>query len=222
MEIALITNETLPLFLALLPPAEQQLLCHDPTVFAIGAGVEGQACGVLLLRSEDTTNEILYISVSPSCRRQGVATAMIEHLRDAVGSTDASLGCTFAASDYSSPLCSLFLNCEGFDVWESQEDEGFLFEVALEDVETALSANWVLPQGERIERFYSLLPTIQQQFWGELASGGYGHAIALQQERGEMLEPLCLSVCKGNSIRSVLFFQGDDSSLMLRFALIAP
>ncbi|MEG2074498.1 MAG: GNAT family N-acetyltransferase, partial [Angelakisella sp.] len=144
MEIAIVTNETLPLFSALLPPAEQQLLCNDPTVFALGAGVEGQACGILLLRSEETANEILYISVSPSHRRQGVATAMIEHLRDAVRGTAASLSCTFAAGDYSAPLCGLFFGCEGFDVSEL-DDEGFLFEVPLEDVAESLSANWVLP-----------------------------------------------------------------------------
>ncbi|MEG1942476.1 MAG: hypothetical protein RR049_01555, partial [Angelakisella sp.] len=67
----------------------------------------------------------------------------------------------------------------------------------------------------------SLPPAMQQKFWTSLANGRYGHSMALQQERAEMLEPLCLCVCKGDRIRSVLFFQGDDSSLLLRFAYIA-
>ena len=73
-----LTEDSISAFLPLLSESAKAALYDDDDVLAIGAAWDTKAAGIMLIRTGDEVNDLLYIAVAPAFRRKGVGTKLLE------------------------------------------------------------------------------------------------------------------------------------------------
>ena len=212
IQYGLISEKQIDAFLPLMP--NHQELLGESDVFAVGAVTDGQACGILVFRSDELTADILYLAVAESHRRKGIANCLIDFLCESAWKTSTAVLCTFSATDRNDALCRLMVKRGDFTLAEA---EGYICRFPCEKLKM-IQLDTVPPSGSQIESFYKLPEYIRNDFFSRLKEGEQEFARSLQEERGLMLEPLCLCVVESGLIQAAIFCQSQGGDVLLSFA----
>lgn len=198
-------------FRPLLPEGRQTL--HGKNELAIGAVEDGRACGVLVVRTNEMVADILHLAVSEPYQRRGIADGMLDLLCRTAGEAGVAVLCSFAAAGRDDPLCRLLTHRGDFTLTEEEDyicrfpcDR--LAEVNLRGV----------PSAPCIRPFYSLPEYVQNDLFSYLERDNAEFARGLREERGRMLQPLCLCALSNHGVQAAVFCQNRDGSVLLSFA----
>jgi len=208
-----IGKQQLSAFLPLLPENQQELL-RERDVYAAGAVKDGYACGVLLFRANSLTADMLHLAVAEPYRRQGIANGLIDCLCESAWQTGTAVLATFAAADRSEPICRLLTRRGDFTIVESED---YICRIPC-DTLTSVPLHAAPPAGSRIEPFYKLPEGAQHSFLSHLREENAEFVRGLQEERRQMLEPLCLCVTGHGTVQAAVFCQNQEGSVLLSFA----
>lgn len=98
IQYGLLTKEQLNAVAALLP--DVGLTATTGSIYAIGAVKNNYICGILIFRADgELLIDIQYIAVAEACRRQGIATGLLDFLCKSALESTTAIFCTFAAAD---------------------------------------------------------------------------------------------------------------------------
>ena len=216
IQYGLIAKNHLEAFLPLL--SENRQILNSPGVFAVGAVKDGQACGILVFRADEMTADILYLTVSEAFRRQGIANGLIDFLCKNAWETATAVLCSFSAVDRDDLLCRLFTKRGDFTLTETED---YICRFSCKDL-AAVELNAVPPAGSRIEAFYKLPEDMQNSFFSHLKEDNTEFARGLTEDRGRMLESLCLCAVEQSAVQAAIFSQNQEGNVLLSFVYARP
>lgn len=212
IQYGLISKNQIEAFRPLLPDGWSVSDRRD--TFSIGAVNDGKACGILVFRADDLTADIQYLSVSESCRRQGIANGMIDFLCKTAWESGTAVLCTFSAPDRNAPLCRLFTRRGDFTLMQTED---YICRFPCREL-SKVTMNVTPPAGCRIASFYRLPEDMQRSFLLYLQKNNEEFACGLQDDRKRMLEPLCLCTADQSEVQAAVFCQMQERDVLLSFA----
>lgn len=82
MEIIMVTEENLSYFLDFIPKKNENHIIWQHSFLMVGAVVEGISCGILILGKKNDITQLQWVYVAPDYRMQGIASAMLDSVRE--------------------------------------------------------------------------------------------------------------------------------------------
>ena len=119
---SMINKETYPFFEDLLPELYQRRFKNTPSIQGLGAGLEGQAVGIILCEPDQELPflRILYCAVAEDFRRQGIGTEMLLYLTHKAYEKGLYATASFLVYSEEEPVLSLFDSSGEFSVERSE------------------------------------------------------------------------------------------------------
>ncbi len=120
MKYCNVDEDNFQYFSPLLQVDQQKRMMSDPSIFGLGAYDGDTACGIVLytINEEQMSLRILYVAVSLSYQRKGVATGMIRSLAGTAYEEGYITISNFFAKDQDDPRYAMFENTEEFSIEE--------------------------------------------------------------------------------------------------------
>lgn len=215
IQYGLLTREQLNALTPLLPEAEQAVNAAD--IYAIGAVKNNCICGILVFRADgELLIDIQYIAVAEACRRQGIATGLLDFLCESAWESTTAVFCTFAAKDWNEPLCRLFIRRGDFTLTETED---YICRFPCREL-SKVRLTVAPPAGTRIAPFYDLPKQVQRRFLNDMKKDSFEFSAGICAEREQMFRPLCLCVVDtAENVQAAFFCQrrGHDVELSLAY-----
>ena len=217
IQYGLVADDQTQAFLPLVPDSTVRNLLDDQEILVAGAVKDGKAAGIMIFRKDEFSVDIQYLAVAQDCRRQGIATGMINFLCKIAWNTGKALLCSFMAENRDDPICRLLTKRGDFTMNETGDyicrfPCGELKDVRLgaQDAEC------------NIEFFYKLPEHVQNSFIAHMKEDNYEFVRGLNEDKDTMLESLCLCVEEKGVVNAALFCRSQDGDVVLSFLYSKP
>lgn len=118
MKYCYINEDNFQYFKPLLQPEQQKRMMSDPSIFGLGCYDKDTACGIVIytINEERMILRIIYVAVSLSYQKQGVATGMIKSLSRNAYEEGYIILANFFAKDKDDPRYAMFDNTDEFSI----------------------------------------------------------------------------------------------------------
>lgn len=219
LEVTRLTESNLHWFQSILTPTWMEKLYHDANTTALGAVRDGAACGVLIFHEIGPVADIVYLTVSDSYRRQGIATALVQFLCRYANQSVTPVTCTFLAEDDDDPMLNLFRDLPTFTV---TEEDGYCCTISFAQLRKPNRLSHLCGLAQNVRPFFSLPALVQRNFRTHLAAAGVPYLREMSTDPKDYAAELCLCCLTQDSVDAALFVEPAEDGLYLSLAWCLP
>ncbi len=183
----------------------------DPEILAVGAGDEGEACAVMLIKVTEYILHITYIYVSESKRRKGIATGLLNLALDMAFNTQKPLLAYFSAVSEDEAIYRLFRTSDAFSVSETGDR---IYRASMDALANA--KKWLSEKNlkYRIVRFLELPEQDRESFLQKCSRKNEAY---IDPYGKDFLPALCLSAKDADEIKAAVFIAQEGDEISVRY-----
>lgn len=183
----------------------------DPNILAVGAGDEGQASGVMLVKITEFLIHITYIYVAEKHRKRGIANGLLDLAEDIAFNEEKPLMAMICAEDESDPLYRLFRDRPSFSINESGD---FVYRIPTDEIGAIGNAIHLVRKNCKVVPFEDLSESDREAFYQKVNQKGVAYFDPYDQD---YLAPMCFAARYHDEIKAVILMAGSGEEMSLRY-----
>ena len=183
----------------------------DPEILAVGAGDEGVACAVMLIKVTEYILHITYIYVSEAKRRKGIATGLLNLAQDMAFNEEKPLLAYFSAGSEDEAIYRLFRTSDAFAVSETGDR---IYRSPIDALANA--KKWLSEKDVKyvVTRFLELPEQERESFLQKCSRKNEAYIDPYEKD---FLPALCLAAKDADEIKAAVFIAQTGDEISVRY-----
>ncbi len=183
----------------------------DPEILAVGAGDEGVACAVMLIKVTEYILHITYIYVSETKRRKGIATGLLNLAQDMAFNEEKPLLAYFSAGSEDEAIYRLFRTSDAFAVSETGDR---IYRSSMDALANA--KKWLSEKDVKyvVTRFLELPEQERESFLQKCSRKNEAYIDPYEKD---FLPVLCLAAKDADEIKAAVFITQTGDEISVRY-----